>query len=65
MRHYGRQNGMTLLELIVALSIAVVIVGGLGAAVQLIINTTERGNAEASALHNIQMEVVPDAGATS
>ena len=54
MKHNGRQNGVTLLELIVALSIAVVIIGGLGAAVQLIINTTERGNAEASALHNVQ-----------
>lgn len=54
MRHKGRQNGMTLLELIVALSIAVVIIGGLTAAMHLIINTTERGNAEASALHNVQ-----------
>lgn len=54
MKHNGRQSGMTLLELIVALSIAVVIIGGLGAMVQMIINTTERGNAEASALHNIQ-----------
>jgi type II secretory pathway pseudopilin PulG len=54
MRHNGRQHGMTLLELIVALSITVVIIGGLAAALQLIVSTTERGNAEASALHNVQ-----------
>ncbi len=54
MRYNSRQSGMTLLELIVALSISVLIIGGLGATVQLIVNTTERGNAEASALHNVQ-----------
>ncbi|MBA7637982.1 hypothetical protein ES703_45631 [subsurface metagenome] len=54
MSHRSHQRGMTLLELIIATAITAVIVGGLSTAIYLIISTTERGNAEASALHNIQ-----------
>jgi len=50
----GAEKGMTLVELLVAITITAVIVGGLSAAIYLIVSTTERGNAEASALHNLQ-----------
>ena len=54
MSNRSRQQGMTLVELIIATAITAVIVGGFSVAIYLIISTTERGNAEASALHNIQ-----------
>ncbi|HEY81867.1 MAG TPA: type II secretion system protein [Dehalococcoidia bacterium] len=48
------EKGMTLVELLVAITITAVIVGGLSAAIYFIVATTERGSAEASALHNLQ-----------
>lgn len=48
------QKGMTLVELLVACTITAVIVGGLSVAIYMIISVTERGNAEAYALHDIQ-----------
>jgi len=48
------EKGVTLVELLIALTITAVIVGGLSAAIYLIVTTTERGNAEAKALHNLQ-----------
>ncbi len=51
------QKGMTLVEVLVACSITAVIVGGLSAAIYMITSVTERGNAEASAIHNMQKAV--------
>ena len=54
MNHKSSQKGMTLVELLVALTITAVIIGGLSTAIYTIINVTERGKAESSALHDIQ-----------
>ena len=48
------QKGMTLVEVLIACTITAVIVGGLSVAIYMITSVTERGNAEAYALHDIQ-----------
>jgi len=54
MRHYDNQRGITLIEMLIALGISGVIVGGLAAAIYSIMNITGRGNAEIKALRDIQ-----------
>ena len=54
MSHKSSQKGMTLVEVLVACTITAVIVGGLTVAIYTITSVTERGNAEASAIHNMQ-----------
>ena len=49
-----KQRGMTLIELLIALSISGVIIGGLGASIYTIMSVTGRGNAEISLLRDIQ-----------
>jgi len=48
------QQGMTLVELIIAMSISVMIMGSLGSALYQILGATEQGNDQMKALHNIQ-----------
>ena len=54
MKAGAKQKGMTLVELLIALSITGVIIGGLGAAIYTITSVTGRGNAEISVLRDIQ-----------
>ena len=48
------QKGMALVELLVAVAITGLIVGGLGTAIYMIVTATERGNDEATVLHDIR-----------
>ena len=48
------QRGMTLIEILIALSISTVIMGGLAASIYAITNVTGRGNAEITLLRDIQ-----------
>jgi len=54
MSERNNQKGMTLVELLVALTITAVIIGGLSIAIYMITSVTERGNADTSALHNME-----------
>ncbi|MFC1946882.1 type II secretion system protein J [Chloroflexota bacterium] len=54
MKADAKQRGMTLIELLIALSITGVIIGGLGASIYTIMSVTGRGNAEISLLRDIQ-----------
>jgi prepilin-type N-terminal cleavage/methylation domain-containing protein len=49
-----KQHGMTLIEILIALGISGVVVGGLAAAIYTIMSVTGRGNAEISILRDIQ-----------
>jgi prepilin-type N-terminal cleavage/methylation domain-containing protein len=50
----SNQKGFTLVELLIACAITAAIIGGLSVSIYTIINVTERGSAEGSALHDIQ-----------
>ena len=54
MRGKNSQQGMALVELLVAVAITGLIVGGLGTAIYMIVTATERGNDEATVLHDIR-----------
>ena len=54
MNDKANQRGMTLVEVIIATAISSLIISGLGTAIYMIINVTERGNDEASALYHVR-----------
>ncbi len=54
MKFNRNRQGMTLVEMLIALGISVVIIGGLAASVYTIMNVTGRGNAEITALRDVQ-----------
>lgn len=53
----ARQRGITLLEVIIAIAISSIIMGGLSTAIYMIVGTTQRGNDKASALQDLQNAV--------
>ena len=54
MKTSAKQQGMTLLEILIALGISGVIVGGLAASIYMIMSVTGQGNAEITLLRDIQ-----------
>ncbi len=54
MKRNRTQRGMTLIEMVIALSISAAIVGGLGAVIYTVVETTGRGNAEIQVLRDLQ-----------
>jgi prepilin-type N-terminal cleavage/methylation domain-containing protein len=54
MKVKAKQRGMTLVELLLALGISGVIIGGLAASIYTIMSVTGRGNAEITLLRDIQ-----------
>ena len=54
MKADAKQRGMTLVEILIALSITGMIIGALGASIYTITSVTGRGNAEISLLRDIQ-----------
>jgi len=54
MSNKSSQSGLTLVEVIIASALTALLVGGFGMAIYAIVSVTQRGNDEASALHDIQ-----------
>ena len=54
MRRLGDQSGLTLVELLVATAITGLLAGALGTTVHQLFMTSERGNDELRALHDVQ-----------